>query len=140
MSGIEQTKPGSLDSATQQRLEQIIERVQSLKVKMDFYAWLGDQERAEQYQQAIRDQWRQSIINQLEGIAAQRDQINPGRVSLLLMEVERERVTHPAIEFVARQCYEQYIQEENFSKALEIARKHLHLPEEVLQPLREKNF
>lgn len=143
--------PGpSLDTTTRQRLEQIIEGTSMQDYeKQELFAHMQSGEKARQYeerdQRRVQEQWNGHIE---EFLARLRKRMSKKERDTLAWElqkfhydyVDREGITHPAMEEIFRGTYKLARETKDYYLALHVGEEHLHLPEEQLQEAREKVF
>lgn len=140
----------SFDTETRQRLEQIIESAAMDDYdKQRFYAQMGSTERVRQYeereQRRVQEQWNGHIE---EFLARLRKRMSKKERDTLAWElqkfhydyVDREGITHPAMDDIFRGTYKLARETKDYYLALHVGEEHLHLPEEQLQEAREKAF
>lgn len=142
--------PGpSLDTATRQRLEQIIEGTSMPDYdKQRLLAQMGSREKVGQYEEQQQRRVQQNLNERIEEYAARlRKRMSKKERDTLLWElgkfhyyqVDREGITHPALEQIFRDTYNLAV-ERDLHLALHLGEEHLHLPAEQLQGMREKLF
>ncbi len=142
--------PGpALDTATRQRLEQIIEGTSMPDYeKQELFAHMQSGEKARQYEEQQQRRVQQNLNERIEKYAARlRKRMSKKERDTLLWElgklhydcVDPERITHPAMEEIFRGTYKLAV-ERDLHLALHLGKEHLHLPAEQLLGMREELF
>ncbi|MEK6950915.1 MAG: hypothetical protein AABX13_04300 [Nanoarchaeota archaeon] len=143
------------DPATQQRLEQIVERTGMDDFsKMEFFRRLGSEGKARAYEQHQKEYRQKSEAEYLEEIAQKLQKWRVGlsiikrKPEINIIELRRIHEEHctdpsppPALEQIYQSMYKRAAKAHGFQGlAVHLGEQHLHLPETKLQPLREEHF